>query len=451
MTELYQDTPSEQDLSLYWNHFINLLKKDLDEDEIEAWVNKLYLQQFLNNQIVIGGLNLFFCNWIRDHHRNLVRSSLLEAFQAENLEEDFQLILRDQKQVQPDKSQVFNSFEKTGLDKKHRFEYFVNGSNSGIAYAAAAAVGDDLNKTHYNPLFLCGGVGLGKTHLMQAIGIKALEKAPDKNILYTSSEQFTNEVINGIRFGKIDQVRKKYRSLDLLLIDDIQFLENKNSTQEEFFHTFNDLIQNQKQIAMTADRYPREIKNIEERLLNRFSSGMVARVEPPDFETRMAIIHNELERMGLSISPEVISYVASSVKSNVRDLKGVLIRFEAEWSLLGQEITEERAKLILKEVLNLEHNPKNIEDIIKCVCSTFDVKISDIKSNKRDREISTARQIAMYIAREITDLSYPVIGKHFGGKNHTTVLSACKKTKSLVEKSPEIKQTIQAMIRELSI
>ncbi len=447
--------PSDQ-TTKSWNNFITSLKDNLDQDEIEAWVNRLILIQFQKDLIIIGGINQFFCSWIKDHHYKLLKDSLFNNFNELNLDPDFELVIQVWRQHQDPKpvndEKVSNQkVLSDGLNPQFRFENFINGSNSHIAYAAATAVGDNVSDNKYNPLFICGDVGLGKTHLIQAIGIKAKKSKANIKIQYTNSERFTNEVINGIRFRNIQDVRNKYRNIDLLLIDDIQFLERKESTQEEFFHIFNELIQNKKQIIITADRYPREIKDLQERLVNRFNSGMVARIGRPDFETRVAIIRSRVEQMQVPLNEEINNYIANSVKTNVRDILGILIHLEASWSLLGQEITIDSTKRVLKEVLNIEESPLTIDNIIKFICNRFEVKITDIMSDKRDKEISKTRQIAMYVSRELTGLSFPVIGKHFGGKNHTTVLQACKKTKEWLEKDPEINQTVTTMIRELSI
>ncbi len=447
--------PSDQ-IRNSWNSFITTLKDNLDQDEIEAWVNRLILIRFQSDLIIIGGINQFFCNWIKDHHYKLIKDKLVKNFEDLNLDPEFELVIQVWKQsqdpnpVSDDKPKNQESVE-DGLNPQFRFENFVNGSNSDIAYAAATAVGDSINDNKYNPLFICGDVGLGKTHLIQAIGIKAKQSREELKVKYTNSERFTNEVINGIRFRNIQDVRNKYRNIDLLLVDDIQFLERKESTQEEFFHIFNELIQSKKQIIITADRYPREIKDLQERLVNRFNSGMVARIGRPDFETRVAIIRNRVEQMQVPLNEEIINYIANSVKSNVRDILGILIHLEASWSLLGQEITIDSTKRVLKEVLNIEESPLTIDNIIKFVCNRFEVKISDIMSDKREKEVSKTRQIAMYISRELTGLSFPVIGKHFGGKNHTTVLQACKKTKDWIDKDPEINQTVTTIMRELSV
>ncbi len=440
-----------------WKKFIELLSNDLEPDEVEAWVNKLTLIEFQSNSVIIGGINQFFYNWIRDHHHKLLKNHLLKSFDDLGLNDDFQLIIQIGKEHKETKSldkkpEVIKETEyRDGLNPEFKFDNFVNGSNSDIAYAAANAVGDNISENKYNPLFLCGDVGLGKTHLIQAIGIKARKAQNSLRVQYTNSEEFTNEVINGIRFRKSHEVRSKYRSIDLLLIDDIQFLENKESTQEEFFHIFNELIHSNKQIVITADRYPREIKNLEERLVNRFNRGMVARIGRPEFETRVAIIRNRVDEMKIPLNEENINLIANHVKTNVRDILGILVHIEASWSLLGQDITLESTKRILKEVLDIEENPITIDNIIKLVSGKFEVKISDIMSDRRDKEISKTRQIAMYVCRELTGLSFPVIGKHFGGKNHTTVLQACKKTKEWMERDPEINQTISSIVRELSV
>ncbi len=439
-----------------WNRVIELLTNVLEADEIEAWVNKLTLVSIQPDRVVIGGVNRFFCNWIKDHHHQLIHDHIENVFADSGLNGDFQLILQIEKKpddklpTTPPEGEIRERNVENGLNPQLNFRSFVNGSNSNIAYAAAQAVSDNVLENKYNPLFICGDVGLGKTHLVQAVGNRAHRTSSHLKIRYTNSEEFTNEVINGIRFRKGQQVRDKYRTVDLLLVDDIQFLENKESTQEEFFHIFNELIQNRKQIILTADRYPREIKNLEERLVNRFNSGMVARIERPDFETRVAIIRSRVEKMELPLQKEIVTLIATSVKNNVRDILGILVQLEASWSLMNQEITLELTKRKLKEVLDIERNPKTIENAIKAVSKKFEVKVSDILSDRRDKEISKSRQIAMYISREITGLSYPVIARHFGGKNHTTVLQAYKKTKEWIEVDPEIKQTIGTILKELS-
>ena len=449
--------PPSDSITESWSEFLKLLRNDLEPDEVEAWANKLTLINYHPGSVVLGGVNQFFYNWIRDHHYKLLKNHLTKSFSDLKIADDFQLTIQIGKETPEPKptiktpGQTKRTSHENGLNPQFHFSNFINGNNSDIAYAAARAVGDNVTENKYNPLFICGDVGLGKTHLVQAIGINVQERQKNIQIQYTKSDEFTDEVINGIRFRSIQEVRNKYRSVDLLLIDDIQFLENKESTQEEFFHIFNKLIENKKQIILTADRYPREIKNLEERLVNRFNSGMVARIGRPDFETRVAIIRSRLDQMNIFLNEEVINLIASAVKSNVRDILGILVHLEASWSLLGQDITLDSTKRILKEVLDIEENPVSIDNIIKLISKKFDVKVSDMVSDRRDKEISKTRQIAMYISRELTGSSFPVIGKHFGGKNHTSVMQACKKIREWMDNDPEINQTVSTIIRELSM
>ena len=367
----------------------------------------------------------------------LLKKSLFNSFYPFGLEENFQLVFQVEKKT----------IENNSLNSDNTFEGFVNGDNSSIAYACAFSIAESLSSnliSKYNPLFLYGDVGLGKTHLLQAIGNKILKENINTEIIYCTSENFTNDVIEGIRRKEILSIKKKYRNCDLFLIDDIQFLENKTTTQEEFFHTFNELLNKGKQVIITADRYPREIKTIERRLISRFSSGIVAKIDAPVYETRVAIIKNELEKIDLILAEDVILHIAHAIKTNVREIKGVIKCLEAEYSLLNQEINLDSARIILKDILNLDKSPIAVNDIIKEVSKNFNVKVADIKSEKRDREITIARQVAMYIAREITNLSYPVIGNYFE-KNHVSVIQSYKKIKSIIDEDTELRLSVNSI------
>jgi len=444
---------NSENISRSYGHFISLLKTELEAEEVDAWVGQLKFVSFKPTLLCLGGLNQFFCNYVKRHHIDYLTKKAKEAFEPFSLSPDFSIhISSGQRLTEPVKKNQPNSDDPfQGLNPGYTFDSFVSGSNSDIAYAAAMSVGEHISANKYNPLFICGEVGLGKTHMIQAIGLSAIKEDSNFKVLYASSKDYINEVIEGIRFQKINQVRAKYRDTDLLLIDDIQFLENKESTQEEFFQLFNGLIQSGKQVVLTSDRYPREIKNIAERLISRFNSGMVAKIDPPDFETRVAIIEDKIQKIGLPLSEEITTHMAGAIKSNVRDIEGILIHIEANWSLLHQEITLDSVKRVLKEVMNVDSNPKNIENIIKRVAEKFDIKVSEIMSDKRTQEISKPRQIAMYISREATGQSFPAIAEHFGGKNHTTVIQAYKKTKEWIDKDPEIRQTVQTLLREISL
>ena len=428
---------TEINLKDKWFLCKNQLESSLDESEKEAWLSDIKLVDFEKEKITIGGLNHFFCNWIKDNRAKTLKKYIYQNFSSLGLKKDFQLIFKVKKKIKENKN--FDS-----LHPYNKFRSFINGDNTSIAYACAISLAESLSNntvSRYNPFFIHGDVGLGKTHLMQAIGNEILEKNKSLKIIYCTSENFTNEVIEGIRKKETSYIKKKYRNCDILLIDDIQFLEDKVKTQEEFFHTFNELINKGKQIVITADRYPREIKNIEDRIINRFSAGMVAKIDKPLFETRVAIIKNEVEKINLPINEDVILHIAHVIKTNVRDIKGVIKCLEAEHSLLKQEINLDSARIILKDILNLDRSPVNVNEIIKEVSKKLNIKVNDIKSEKRDRNITFARQVAMYISREITDLSYPAIGNYFE-KNHASVIQSYKRIKSIIDEDNELRQLI---------
>ena len=422
-----------------WHNFKKQIEVFLEESEKEAWLDNIYIIEFQEKKITLGGLNQFFCDWIKENRANTLKDYIFKNFSQIGLKKDFKLFFKIEKN-----KKIKENFS---LNLRYKFENFVNGDNTSMAYASAISVAESLiNNIHskYNPLFIHGDVGLGKTHLMQSIGNKILEKNKSIKTIYCTSENFTNDVIEGIRKGEITLTKEKYRNCDLLLIDDIQFLEQKIKTQEEFFHTFNELINKGKQIVITADRYPREIKNIEDRLISRFSSGIIAKIDKPLLETRVAIIKNEIKTINLLINEDVIFHIAHVIKTNVRDIKAVIKCLEAEKSLLNQKINLDSVRIILKDIFNLDRSPVNINEIIKEVSKKLNIKISDIKSEKRDRNITFARHVAMYISREITDFSYTVIGDYFE-KNHTSVLQSCKKIKSTIDEDKDLKQLINSI------
>ena len=313
------------------------------------------------------------------------------------------------------------------LNPKYTFETFVVGSSNQFAHAAAYAVAEQPAR-NYNPLFIFGGVGLGKTHLLNAIGNQAMKKQPHLRVCYVSSEKFVNELINCLRYEKMDVFRKKYREgYDILLMDDIQFIAGKERTQEEFFHTFNTLHGSRKQIVVTSDKFPKDIPGLEERLRTRFEWGLIADIQPPEMETRLAILRNKAEVDDIYLPDDVAIFLASHIKSNIRELEGSLIRVGAFASLTGMEITVDLAKDILKNIIKDKERSVNVEDIQKAVCSFYDIKMMDIKSKKKNKLLSMPRQIAMFLCRKHTDDSFPEIGKKFGGKDHSTVIHAVTK------------------------
>jgi len=319
-----------------------------------------------------------------------------------------------------------------GMNPRYTFDEFVVGSSNQFTYAACQAVATTPAQT-YNPLFIFGGVGLGKTHLLQAIGVEILKRDPHTRVMYLSSEEFMNQLITSLRKKDMNTFRNQFRNdCDLLLVDDIQFIGGKDSTQEEFFHTFNALYQSGKQIVVTSDKSPKELPGIEERLASRFSWGLIADIQPPEIETRVAILEKKAEADGLSMTQDVAMLIASTVRSNVRELEGTLIRLGAQAKLMGTRLTLDFARTMLKR-MNLDTRRQvGVQEILRATASHFDITVSDIKGPRRTRAISEPRQIAMYLSRKHTNHSYPELGRRFGGKDHTTVLAACKKLEDLV-------------------
>jgi chromosomal replication initiator protein len=327
------------------------------------------------------------------------------------------------------------------LNPKYTFERFVVGSCNQFAHAASLAVAESPSRT-YNPLFIYGGVGLGKTHLMQAVGHRVKSKDQRARLSYVSSEKFTNEVINAIRYDKTLALREKYRNVDVLLIDDIQFISGKQATQEEFFHTFNDLYDAQKQIVLSSDSLPKEIPDIQERLQSRFESGLIADIQPPDLETKVAILKKKAEFERFELPDNVSFYIASKIKSNIRELEGSMVRLMAFSSIRGEKVNLSMAQEVLKHTLRSQEKHISIEQIQKRVADYFNLKIPEIKSKNNSKIIAQPRQIGMYLCRQLTTASLPEIGRNFGGKHHTTVLHSITKVERLMNSNKDFNNLV---------
>jgi len=339
-----------------------------------------------------------------------------------------------------------SAYQTIGLNPKYSFENFVVGPNNRFAHAAALAITESLAKS-YNPLFIYGGTGLGKTHLLQAMGQQILKNFPKAKILYISSEEFTNQLIQAIKTKTTMKFRTMYRNVDVLLLDDAHFIAGKESTQEEFFHTFNTLYDSHKQIVLSSDRSPKEIPDLEERLVSRFDWGLTADIQPPNLETRIAIIEKKCELVSIPVPKDVVYFLAENVRSNIREIEGALIRVVASSKLVGREMSVDLAKEVLKGMLVEESKTITIPAIQKIVSENFDISLVDLKSKKKSHSVAYPRQIAMYLSRKLTDHSFPDIGDAFGGRDHTTVLHAVDK----IQKEYTTKENTKSLIDRLVI
>ncbi len=362
---------------------------------------------------------------------------------------ELQSALKELFGVVPSIELLIKKEEPSNLNPKYLFENFVVGPSNQMAYAAAYAVSENPARA-YNPLFIYGGVGLGKTHLLHAIGNAIKKRDPSLKVLYISTEQFTNELINSIQYKKMAQFRSRYRSLDCLLIDDIQFISSKERTGEEFFHTFNTLYESHKQIVITSDKPPNEIPDIEERLKSRFSWGLIVDIQPPEFETRIAIINRKAELFNLKLSPEVVQFIASHISSNVREIEGTLIKLSAYKAIMKQKITLKLVENILQDIVLRKEKMLTAENIQKTVARHFGISVDDLKSSKRTKNILIPREVAMYLTRKLTRNSLPEIKAKFGVKSHATIINACRKIEKEMEENLELKKKVEAIEKEIS-
>ena len=435
-----------------WEEVLKIAEKKLSDQVVNTWLKPLRIVDMRGDIITIEAPNRFYKNWVEDKYLDTIKTIFQDEY---NIQSDIQLVLGSIQNVkqeytkEPAKVQQTILNNTTNLNKQYTFENFVVGSSNQFAHAAALAVAEGYFQT-YNPLFIYGGVGLGKTHLMHAIGNKILEKFPKLKILYISSEAFTNEMIYALKSKSMDLFREKYRYIDLLLFDDVQFLAGKTRSTEEFFYTFNSLYDLQKQIVLTSDKEPNEIPDLEERLRSRFSWGLVADIQPPSIDEKVAIILKRSEIMNIFISNEVAIFLAENLKGdNIRDLIGALIRLNAFSTFHNEPITIDLAKRSLEKFMIKKDVIVTPETIINTVCNYFNIKLQEIKSKNRNRIVSYPRQIAMYILREKLNLSLQDIANLFGGRNHSTVLHSIKEIQARLQNDPELKNIINTLIRNI--
>ncbi|MCX5724852.1 MAG: chromosomal replication initiator protein DnaA [Nitrospirae bacterium] len=435
-----------------WHDVLVYIQEKVPKQVYDTWFTPIYLERIEDSIAHLGVPNKFFGDWLSQHYGSLLTEAISAARGGEETTITFAISHKPAtKQQENSGSAAVVSRQTTGarpkrgiqLNPKYTFKNFVVGAGNQFAHAACMAVAEQPAKA-YNPLFIYGETGLGKTHLLNAIGNYVAERT-DLRIAYLTTEQFTNEVINSIRYDKMMDLRKRYRHIDMLMIDDIQFLAGKERTQEEFFHTFNALYEAHKQLVLSSDRFPKDMPDIEERLRSRFEWGLIADLQPPDVETRIAILRKKSEDEGVTLPEDVIQFLATTMKSNIRELEGSLVRLGAYASLTGQTITLEMAKNVLRDLIGTKKKIVSMDDIQETVGARFHVKISDLKSRRRSKTLVHPRQIAMYLCRELTDSSYPEIGRQFGGKDHTTIIHACKQ----VIKAKDIDSTLSATLDSL--
>ncbi|MBI5892545.1 MAG: chromosomal replication initiator protein DnaA [Deltaproteobacteria bacterium] len=445
-----------------WQKTLSTIKQRINPQIFDTWFKPVKQLAANETSLEIEMPNRFFLEWLRDNYTPLILETLKEITKRE-----YSIIWRigkdkgsasTKKAVSPAEVKgaglKANPVEEriakeAGLSQKYTFNNFVVGSNNEFAQAACFAVANHLS-SKYNPLFLYSGAGLGKTHLLQGIGNMVIHNNPSARVYYYTSERFMNEFINSVRHEKMTDFKNKFRNADLLLIDDVQFWAGKEGTQEEFFHTFNALYESHRQIVLSSDRFPKDISGLDDRLRSRFAWGLIADIQPPNIEVKIAILKKKAEEHGIVLSDDVASYLASASGTNVRELEGYLIRIGAVSSLSGKDITLNMAKETLKNIIiDNHHKILTIEDIQRAVANFFNIKVADLRSKRRPQSIALPRQVAMYIARECTNASFPAIGEAFGGKDHSTVIHAHKKLTKDLDNNHDLKKTIDSIKHQL--
>lgn len=451
-------------LNNLWEQALNIIKGEISEISFNTWIKSCTPISISDNFLKLSVPNEFTKGILDTRYKDLLIQALkivtsrkfkIEFYLESDLEEEKE---NEEKQKEErkenskdlDGSIVVSDEMSATLNPKYTFQSFVIGNSNRFAHAASLAVAESPAKA-YNPLFIYGGVGLGKTHLMHAIGHYILQENPKAKVVYVSSEKFTNELINAIKDDKNEEFRNKYRKVDVLLIDDIQFIAGKERTQEEFFHTFNALHEENKQIILSSDRPPKEIPTLEDRLRSRFEWGLIADIQPPDFETRMAILKKKADVEGLNVPNEVMVYIATKIKSNIRELEGALIRIIAYSSLTNRDVSVDLASEALKDIIsNKESAPVTVKTIQESVANYYNLRVEDLKSQRRTRNIAYPRQIAMYLSRKLTDMSLPKIGEEFGGRDHTTVIHAYEKISENLKTDEGLQSVINDITKKLT-
>ena len=431
-----------QNSSFDWIETREALKARLGSEVVSRWLEPLSIASVSDQSVVLEAPNAFFRDWVSAHY--------LEALRSCAGGRELRIVVTEPRAAEaarplPDAAHAAGGPSggwESGLNHTFTFDRFVVGQSNRFAHAASVAVAESPAKA-YNPLFIYGGVGLGKTHLMHAIGEAILRRGPARRIVYTSSERFTNELIAAIQNKTTGRFRDRYRTVDVLLVDDIHFIAEKEATQEEFFHTFNTLYDHHKQIVISSDRSPKDIAGLEERLVSRFEWGLVTDIQPPDFETRVAILRKKAEEAGIAVADDVTLSIAQQITSNIRELEGALVRVTAYCHLFNQPLTVAVAREVLKDMVREVRSRVTLEEIQRRVADYFQVELTEIRGTRRQRSILYPRQVAMFLCRRLTEASLPEIGRAFGGRDHTTVLHAVEKIEQDIAQDLHKKQTVE--------
>jgi chromosomal replication initiator protein len=441
-----------------WTKTTETIRGKIGEKTYDLWFKPLICKEISDNRAVIEVPNKFIRDWITEHYLDMIVECLKKGTDRDYVV-DLSIIESHESASQPTEPARTKSPPPhlkalhQRLNPNYTLETFVKGPSNEFAKAACEKVVENPAR-EYNPLFIYGGVGLGKTHLLNAVGLGIIKRCPDAAVYYITSEEFVNELVKSIRYEKMDEFRKKFRNIDVLLVDDIQFIAGKKQTQEEFFHTFNTLYENQKQIVLTSDKITKEIAGLEERLRSRFEWGLIADIDYPDMEHMVAILKTKAEKnFSIELPDDVAFFIATIVdnKPNIRELEGLLTRLMAEASLDGKQITLDFARSALKNFIRDRDHPESIDGIQKTVAKYFKIKVSDLKSQRRIKTLAEPRQIAMYLAKKISKASYPEIGQKFGGKDHSTVIHAVKKIERKIVEDIEFKNNVFAIENQIKL
>jgi len=447
---------SDNTMAEIWAQALTEIKERIGKQNFDAWIKPVRFMHRGKNEILLEVPNKFFRDWLTEHYLHHIETILTSLCKSE-MRVHFEINAKLEQQAptakgekKPEKEREAPPHNNQNLVQKYTFENFVIGASNQFAHAACTAVANQPGE-HYNPLFIYGGVGLGKTHLVNAIGHRVAAQKPHLKVAYLSSESFMNELISSLRRDKMDEFKKKFRNVDVLIVDDVQFIAGKERTQEEFFHTFNSLYESHKQIVITSDKFPKEIPGLEDRLRNRFEWGLIADIQTPDMETRVAILQKKAEIERVQLPHEVAIFLASNIDSNVRELEGSLTRLGAFSSLTKTPITIEFAKEVLSQNLKGSEHEVTVESIQKTICDYFNIKLGDLKAKRRTQNVALPRQVAMYLCRKHTESSFPSIGDKFGGRDHSTVIHASKTIEKKIKDDPHMLSTIEKLERNLKI